>query len=308
MARKIYEVEYDDDLHMADAADNPGYKRGLLYDDDGNLKAHAKMREVDEDELRERYSEQDAYSYEHDYSSIYDDEDDDDEYEPLLSEEDIELLAAIGTLLGSFAVAVAKAAAPHVKSWWENTALPGLRDAAGNVAEFFTGDERHKEPKLEVSRETALRLAYATVDIEPTDLRDELSNAYEEYRTNMTSAEAQKTLMEIVVLSTMLAERISRLSNAHIDDDRLSGNYLEWQSTVAALTSDELIDGVNRILSGDVRVLDATQLASLELVLGRSVYEDGKYIPIEAQDLRDKLMPGQPDGPDDDGDDPLVIA
>ena len=32
MAKKLPEVEYDD-LHMADAADDPDYKRGLLYDD-----------------------------------------------------------------------------------------------------------------------------------------------------------------------------------------------------------------------------------------------------------------------------------
>ena len=33
MAKKLFEVEYDDDLHMADAADDPDYKRGPLYDD-----------------------------------------------------------------------------------------------------------------------------------------------------------------------------------------------------------------------------------------------------------------------------------
>ena len=67
MAKRLFEVEYDDDLHMADAADDPDYKRGLLYDDDGNLKAHAKMREISEDELRDRYAERDQYDYDYAY-------------------------------------------------------------------------------------------------------------------------------------------------------------------------------------------------------------------------------------------------
>ena len=67
MAKKLYEVEYDDDLHMADATDDSNYKRGLLYDDDGNLKAHAKMREVDEGELLDRYAERDQYDYDYAY-------------------------------------------------------------------------------------------------------------------------------------------------------------------------------------------------------------------------------------------------
>ena len=67
MAKRLFEVEYDDDLHMADAADDPDYKRGLLYDDDGILKAHAKMREISEDELRDRYAERDQYDYDYAY-------------------------------------------------------------------------------------------------------------------------------------------------------------------------------------------------------------------------------------------------
>lgn len=43
------------------------------------------------------------------------------------------------------------------------------------------------------------------------------------------------------------------------------------------------------------------QIASLELILGRKLYEDGHYVPIEASEFREKLMPGaNDDEPDED--------
>ena len=41
MVKKLYEVEHDDNLHMADAKGVPDGKRSLLYDDDEHLKEHA---------------------------------------------------------------------------------------------------------------------------------------------------------------------------------------------------------------------------------------------------------------------------
>ncbi|WP_165172816.1 hypothetical protein [Adlercreutzia sp. ZJ242] len=303
MAKKLYEVEYDDNLHMADAADDPEYKRGLLYDDDGNLKAHAKMREVDEDELRDRYAEREQYDYSYDY----------DDYERRkveLTPEQQELAQLAGEALAAMLIALIAAASPHIQHWWEKTAVPGIKEFFGGIGDFFKGIGRKPKSK-QVERSKALQLVEASLQIDPKAISEELDTAYEGYRENMSSEEAQKALVEVAILASMLAERIKKLSNAKITGEGIAGGYLGWQETVNRLSSRELIDDVNRILEGDVRLFDAAQIANLELILGRSLYKNGQYVPIESNEFRERLMPGLDDGMQDEGSDdegPLVVA
>lgn len=293
MAKKLFEVEYDDDLHMADAADDPDYKRGLLYDDDGNLKAHAKMREVDEDELRDRYAERDQYDYDYAY-------DDYEHSEVELTPEQQELAQLAGEALAAMLLTLIAAASPHVRHWWETTAVPGVKGFFGGIAGFFKNIGKKPESK-QVERATTLRLAEASLQIDPKDISTELDAAFEGYRENMSSEEAQKTLVEVAILASMLAERIKKLSNAQISDEGIAGGYLGWQEAVNRLSSEELIDGVNRILEGDIQLFDSMQIANLELILGRKLYEDGQYIPIDAGEFRERLMPGGINDSPDDG-------
>lgn len=285
MTKKLYEVDYDDNLHMADAADDPDYKRGLLYDDDGNLKAHVKMREVDEDELRDRYAERDQYDYEYDY----------ERREVELTPEQQELAQLAGEALAAMLISLIAVASPHVQHWWETTAVPGIKGFFGNIAGFFKGIGKKPKNK-QVERPMTLQLAEASLQIDPKAISAELDTAYEGYRENMSSEETQKTLVEVAILASMLAERIKKLSTAKIADDGITGGYLGWQETVNRLSSQELIDGVNRILEGDVKLFDAAQIANLELILGRNLYENGQYIPIESSEFRQRLMPQINDG------------
>ena len=308
MAKKLYEVEYDDSLHMADAADDPDYKRGLLYDDYGNLKAHAKMREVDEDELRDRYAERDQYVHDYDYDNY-------ERREVELTPEQQELAQLAGEALAKMLIALIAAASPHVQHWWETTAAPGIKGFFGNIAGFFKGTGKKEignKPKYkQVERTTTLRLAEASLQIDPKAISAELDTTYEGYRENMSSEEAQKTLVEVAILASMLAGRIKRLSTAKIADDGITGGYLGWQETVNRLSSQELIDSVNRILKDDVKLFDAAQIASLELILGRNLYENGQYVPIESSEFHQRLMPQINDGTQDDSSDeegPLVVA
>ena len=289
MAKKIYEVEYDDDLHMADASDDPDYKRGLLYDDDGNLKAHAKMREVDEDELRDRYAERDQYDYDYDYA--YDDH---ERKDVELTPEQEELAQIAGEALAAMLIALIAAASPHVQHWWERTAVPGIKGFFGGIAGFFKSIGR-KPASKKVERKEALQIAEASLRIDPKDIQTELESAYVDYREDMSSEEARKTLVEVAILASMLADRIKKLSNARITDQDIAGGYLGWQETVNKLTSRELIDSVNRVLEGDVELFDQMQIANMELILGRKLYENGQYVPIDAAEFREKLMPESTD-------------
>lgn len=301
MAKKLYEVEYDDNLHMANAADDPNYKRGLLYDDDGNLKAHAKMREVDEDELRDRYAERD----EHDY-----DYDDSEHREAERTPEQQELAQLAGEALAAMLMSLIVATSPVVQHWWETTAMPRIKGFFGNIAGFFKGIGKKPENK-QIERPTTLQLAEASLQIDPKAISAKLDTAYGRYRENMSSEEARKTLVEVAILASMLAERIKKLSTAKYDDDGITGGYIGWQETVNKLTSQELIDGVNRILEGDIKLFNTAQLANLELILGRSLYYNGRYSPIESSEFRKRLMPQISDSTNDISSDdhgPLVVA
>lgn len=303
MAKKLYEVEYDDDLHMADATDDSNYKRGLLYDDDGNLKAHAKMREVDEGELLDRYAERDQYDYDYAY-------DDCERREVELIPEQQELAQLAGEALAAMLIALIADASPHVQHWWETAAVPGIKGFFGGIADFFKGIGKKPKNK-QVERATIPQLAEASLQIDPKAISAELDTAYEGYRESMSNEEAQKTLVEVAILASMLAERIKKLSNARIADDGITGGYLGWQETVNRLSSQELVDGVSRILEGDVKLFDTAQIANLELILGLNLYENGQYVPIGSNEFRERLMPRlvndtQDEGSDDE--DPLVVT
>ena len=300
MAKKLYEVEYDDDLHMADVADDPNYKRGLLCDDGGHLKGHAKMHEVNEDELRDRYVERDQCDYDY-----YEHE------EVELTPEQQELAQLAGEALAAMLITLIAAGTPHVQRWWVETAVPGIKGFLGGIASFFKGKGRKNQPAQAQTKQTsALQLAEASLQIDPRNIQTELDAAYEGYRKNMSSKEVQKTLVEVVILTSMLAERIKKLSNANITDEGIAGGYLGWQETVNRLTSQELINGINGILAGDTKLFNAVQIANLELILGRSLYENGRYMPIDSDEFCDRLMPGIGRALDDDsdGDSPMAVA
>lgn len=296
MTKKIYEVEYDDDLHMADASDDPDYKRGLLYDDDGNLKAHAKMREVDEDELRDRYAERDQYDYDYDYA--YDGH---EHRDVELTPEQEELAQIAGEALAVMLIALVATASPHVQHWWEKTAEPGIKGFFGGIAGFFKNIGRKPASKKTESKKTK-QIAEASLRIDPKGIQTELESAYVDYREDMSSEEARKTLVEVAILASMLSARIKKLSNARITDKDIAGGYLGWQETVNKLTSRELIDSVNKVLEGDIELFDQMQIANMELILGRKLYENGQYVPIDSAEFRERLIPGFADGGSDDND------
>jgi hypothetical protein len=290
MVRKIYEVEYDDNLHMADAKDDPDAKRAMLFDDDNNLKGHAKLHEIDEDDLRDRFAssltaEEGFVDHAHRSS------------ECVGQANDETVAALIG--LGTAAIAIfVVSSAPHVRNWWEKTAAPGFDAIIQRVSEGFknvvagvkgflpAGDK--KEPNQASS--SSLQLAKSILEIDPKLVQSEVDSAFHEYREDIDSKEAQKTLVEIVMLAAMLAERIERLSNACVVSDETSIDYIGWRDTAAHITSKELIDAINLILEGDASLLDKMQLDQVEQMLGRNLYPNGSFEPIGANEML-RLLP-----------------
>lgn len=142
--RYVREI-FDDDLHMADSSDGDGSHRGLQYDDDNNLKSHAKYYDVDEreiyDELREKYEDEDAA------------------YIPEIDIEEFQRKAEALFAVGAIAAGVIHYVSPYVKEWMHETAIPGVTTAFKQLRGKFKGKGESREVDIvEISLDASERL------------------------------------------------------------------------------------------------------------------------------------------------------
>lgn len=116
----------------------------------------------------------------------------------------------------------------------------------------------------------------------------EFHDAYKHYSTNMSSAEAQKELLDAFILYILSLKKINKVANANIYDT--SGNIIDGHKLVEMATSPEIIVQINFILQNNPNLLDEWQSIALTDILGRAIIHDTHYIPIDEQMLRHKLL------------------
>jgi hypothetical protein len=92
----------------------------------------------------------------------------------------------------------------------------------------------------------------------------EVEVALEEHRTSMSSAEAQKRLLAILMAAAFIADQMRELPNAQIED----GVSLELQSAMEKLTVPQLTDSLNRMLEAHASLLDDKTSAELMKIFG----------------------------------------
>ena len=277
MPRKIVELEYDDEsLTPGESHKREGSYSFTRYDDEGNLVETATYRDIDEEELKARYREDEAYKH-------------DDEYERRLTEEEEKLAEFLGEII----VAAVIAASPYIKRWWCETAFPGIKGAVTSVGNAIRSHLPTKSRKKDAPEDEVVvdaEIVEATeLACRPQVLSDKINDSYEEYRVDMSSEEARKNLLEIVMLANLLAKRVNLLSHAEIKDD-------EWQKLESLITSESLIEGVNSILLEGPHMAQSDLMSGMEALLGRSLYnEEGVYQPIDPAEMRRALSEGEDD-------------
>lgn len=242
---------YDDDF-------TPGHKSdgGLsqnLYNDEGRVETHATFIP----------DEGDQYEYELDH-------------EPSgLSDEDRRRAEELGALLGAALVAIAVAAAPHVKRWWLDTAWPGVKKLIA------------RKPKAVATRdESAAHVLTALSKAEPADISTAIELAIDETRVGMSSEEAQQRLLAMLAASAFIAEQRRILSNARLEDQ---GELPELQRALELLSSPEVIENMNRMLEANPTLLDGRASAEFLRMFGGGAVLDGEYVPLSSQTVRDAL-------------------
>lgn len=265
--------------HLADAKGSPGAHRGLEYDDDNNLVAHAEYYPVDEgdlyEELREKYGKGT----------------DDCEFE--FDEERLQEKFEIGMVIAGVVIVLA----PYVKDWMRGAALPWMRDTAWPGAKSVVGRLREKaRGKREICEADSIPVTLDVSERNGLDFAKQIATAEKEYRKQMTSDEARRKLIRIVALAMALTKEVNELSNADVRGEQALAAKENWRMVEKELSKSRLLEGVNSILTTDYGVLPEEQIAFLKQALGRELYQDGTYVPIGPSELRAYLDDGGLEG------------
>lgn len=253
---------FDDDFTPGRKSD--GGLSQNLYNEQGRVETHATF-----------IPDEDDYEYEPDY-------------EPSgLSDEDRRRAEELGALLGAALVAIAIAAAPHVKRWWLDTAWPGLRKVFAR-----------KSKVVAASSESAVLALTALSKAEPADISTAIEVTIDDTRIGMSSEEAQRRLLAMLAASAFIAEQRRILANARLDDQ---AELPELQRALEQLASPGVIENMNRMLEANPNLLDERASAEFLRMFGGGAVLDGEYVPLRSQSVRDALyLTEHHDFPDED--------
>jgi hypothetical protein len=156
---------------------------------------------------------------------------------------------------------------PSLTSWWKNrgatAAEPARAVASGDEAVTF------EAPSMSVAAFTS-----------------EVEVALEGHRTKMSSAEAQRRIVEIMLAAAAIAENVRALSGAQLEDDAHS----KLRIALAELAAPDVVDYVNRALAADCSLLDDRTSGRVVELFGGGRTFDGQYVPLCNDRVAEVLM------------------
>lgn len=120
-------------------------------------------------------------------------------------------------------------------------------------------------------------------------LPSEFDFAYEQYSTNMTSEEAQKELLDAFILYVLAIKKINKVAHANVINS--AGNVTDGKSVIDKISASVVIEKINAILTHNSNLLEEWQALALSSILGRTLIEEEKFIPINRDELQQGLLP-----------------
>lgn len=264
----LYRPVYKKGSHLAASKNTKGAYRGTTLDDDTNkIDGQAEWIKVDPSEY-----EDDEFYYNQDYQA-------EQELSPE-QQEWVKLLSEIAILL------IDEVIAPRAKAWWQDKVLPAVKEMWGNTKK----KKRSKMSQKRVPVQSTGIAVTTTSNTVPKMFLHELDDAHEKYLCDMTSEEAQRELLDIFILSAIIAAKIRRLSNARIKNDGGSpGKYIEGKEIIQKLSDPTFINSINKIIEKNPMLLQEKSTILSE-ILGRSIVLEGQYISIESTQIKEQLM------------------
>ena len=111
---------------------------------------------------------------------------------------------------------------------------------------------------------------------------------------DMSSDEAKKRLLLVMMAASIISEQMRKLSGARIKDDDLQA----LRTAMNKLTTGEVVDDLNRILGSERAIIDDQTQALFVEVFGGGRFVEGRYEPLTLDGVHRALrLPGN-DGPD----------
>jgi hypothetical protein len=250
--------EYPDGLTPGQSKDGGLHQN--LYDSQGHLVDHGTFFPDDENEADSDTNPPPVFIY-----VTSEDASDSRANEPSELEE---LLGVLVLIFG--AIKAAEKAAPYVKRWWNDQALPAIKSTRNRLARTRAADSQATSAEL------------SAFDA-PPESSHEVIAAFDEYSASMSSAEAMERFV-----AALMARRLSEdarlfseeqmriLRNARIED-------LELTNALETLSPKQVGDIIKLMLETSPATLD-----ELGKILGRSpVY--GGYAPLSREKIKEAL-------------------
>lgn len=257
-------MTYDDDLyrlipeegkHLANSNDTEGAYRGVYLDDETNKPSGAgEFVKVNPEDLV-----------------------DSSETNPVENEPPSGDAAAIAAILGigiAIGVVIAKAF-PYVKQWATETAIPKAKTLWNKLL---------NKPE-QLAQDSSIEFPIVNDTTEHSELSIDV--AFNNYRENMSSEEAQKELLDAFLLYLISAKKLMRVANANIVEP--TGTITDGKSVIATITSDSMIESINSIIKCNPELLDESHAKALSEILGHKVFVEAEYVPITQEELTLRL-------------------
>ena len=272
--RKRFDVEVPDGQHLGFSRDTEGAYRAHLFNDEGNdLAGHAELFEPDDadpSDVNDEYGADSRAAEDH----------------QLTDEELAEALAALISL-AIIVASLAVEAAPHVARWWNNQVLPSVKSTWTRIESTW-----NRIPKLHKTERPAANTEEITsTDSVYGDSSIEVRVALEDYRTRMSSTEAQERFVAALLARSFSEAQMRMLYAAKIEDD---DGHLELDSAIAALTPQQVGETLKLMLEKNPTLLSGESLAEIGTIFARAQL-DGEYKPLRIERMKQvpRLTGGQ---------------
>ncbi|GDZ34938.1 hypothetical protein MCC02031_16370 [Bifidobacteriaceae bacterium MCC02031] len=253
MGEKIYKPILNDDEHLLRSSENPNRVRELSRDENNENPDIPEWEEVNLDELK-------------DYSS-----------NPTSDSvgEGVAIAMLVGTGI-AIGIGVSKAY-PHVKKWVTETVAPKAKHLWHKV---------HGESnKVEISQ---TNVSILEMDCESSDSTAlSMDTAFNEYKENISSEEAQRELLEAFILYLASAQKVRRVANANVIN--IAGEIVDRKFLIEVFNNDELIDSINEIIRSNPKLLSEQQLNMLSETIGYKIFDGEEMLPISCKALAEGL-------------------
>ena len=259
----LYRAVHPKGTHLASSRNTDGAFRGTYLDDETNqISGQAEFVEVEQDDDEQDDDEQD------------DDEQDDDEQVENASDALAQIIVlAAGLALG----VVATKAAPKVKSWWQDNAYPSLRSRFSSLLPKKT------EKDADVQIEPLGRPEISLEGVSTETFSAEVTAALADTRAVMSSEEAQRRFIAMILAAAVAAEQFRSLKEAHIEGGEKE--LQEFKKTLANISTEPVVDPINKMLeTNDGLNEDAGPI--LVKFLGGGGRVDGEYVPLQLEQLQ----------------------